>query len=77
MPPVQQADINQRRTKIFLLWYRNSLKEYDAAKCIEDAVAKVLKEGYLTGDLMESGASPRPALSTSEMGDKIASEING
>ena len=56
---------------------RYSLKEYDAAKCIEDAVAKVLKEGYLTGDLMESGASPRPALSTSEMGDKIASEING
>ena len=59
------------------LMLRYSLKEYDAAKCIEDAVAKVLKEGYLTGDLMESGASPRPALSTSEMGDKIASEING
>lgn len=54
---------------------RFSLKENEAALCIEDAVASVLKDGYLTGDLMESGASPRPALSTSEMGDKIAAVI--
>ena len=56
------------------LMLRYSLKENDAAACIEEAVAKVLSEGYLTGDLMESGASTRPALSTSEMGDKIAAE---
>ena len=58
------------------LMLRYSLKEHEAAKCIEDAVAKVLKDGYLTSDLMESGASPRPALSTSQMGDKITSYIN-
>ena len=55
---------------------RYSLKEYDAAQCIEDAVAKVLKNGYLTTDLMESGASPFPAQSTSEMGSRIVEEIN-
>ena len=54
---------------------RYSLKEHAAAKAIEDAVATALKDGFLTSDLMESGASPRPALSTSEMGDKIASLI--
>lgn len=57
------------------LMLRYSLKEYEAAKCIEDTVARVLKEGYMTSDLIESGSSPRQPLSTSEMGDKIASEI--
>lgn len=57
------------------LMLRYSLKEYDAAKCIEDTVARVLKEGYMTSDLIESGSSPRKPLSTFEMGDKIASEI--
>ena len=54
---------------------RYSLQEHEAAKCIEDTVAKVLKEGYMTADLIESGSSPRKPLSTSEMGDKIAAEI--
>ena len=58
------------------LMLRYSLKEYDAAQCIEDAVAKVLKNGYLTTDLMESGASPYPAQSTSDMGNRIAEEIS-
>ncbi len=57
------------------LMLRYSLKENEAAKCIEDAVAYVLSQGYFTCDLMESGASNKPALSTSEMGDKIASCI--
>ena len=59
------------------LMLRYSLGEHEAAKCIEDAVSLVLKDGYLTSDLMESGASLRPALSTSQMGDKIAEVING
>lgn len=57
------------------LMLRYSLQEHEAAKCIEDTVAKVLKEGYMTADLIESGSSPRKPLSTSEMGDKIAAEI--
>lgn len=57
------------------LMLRYSLKENDAAKAIEDAVSKVLAEGNLTSDLMESGASPRAPLSTSEMGDLIAKAV--
>ena len=50
---------------------RYSLHENEAALAIEDAVSRVLKDGYLTGDLMASGASPYPVQSTSMMGDKI------
>ncbi len=57
------------------LMLRYSLKENDAAKAIEDAVSKVLAEGNLTSDLMESGASPRAPLSTSQMGDLIAKAV--
>lgn len=57
------------------LMLRYSLKEHDAAKAIEDAVSKVLSEGNLTSDLMESGASKNAPLSTSQMGDKIAAVI--
>ena len=59
------------------LMLRYSLHEHEAAKCIEDTVARVLKDGYLTSDLMESGASPYPAQSTSQMGDRIANTIAG
>jgi len=54
------------------LMLRYSLHENEAALAIEDAVSRVLKDGYLTGDLMASGASPYPVQSTSMMGDKIA-----
>ncbi len=57
------------------LMLRYSLKENDAASAIEAAVKQVLSEGKLTGDLMESGASPRGPLSTSEMGDAIAAAL--
>ena len=57
------------------LMLRYSLKENEAAKAIEDAVSKVLREGNLTADLMESGASSRKALSTQEMGDKVAKAV--
>ena len=57
------------------LMLRYSLKEYEAAKAIEDAVSKVLSEGHLTSDLMESGASKNAPPSTSQMGDMIAKTI--
>ena len=57
------------------LMLRYSLKEHEAARAIEDAVENVLKAGNLTSDLMESGASANPALSTSQMGDMIAKAI--
>lgn len=57
------------------LMLRYSLKQNDAACAIENAVKKVLSEGKLTADLMESGASPRGPLSTSEMGDAVAAAI--
>lgn len=58
------------------LMLRYSLKENDAAKMIEDAVAKALSEGNLTSDLMDSGASRGKALSTSQMGDAIVRALN-
>ena len=57
------------------LMLRYSLKEYAAAEAIENAVSKVLSEGNLTPDLMESGASKNAPLSTSQMGDLIASTV--
>lgn len=57
------------------LMLRYSLKEYAAAEAIENAVSKVLSEGNLTSDLMESGASKNVPLSTSQMGDLIASTV--
>jgi 3-isopropylmalate dehydrogenase len=53
------------------LMLRYSLGEEAAAQDIEAAVSKALAAGELTGDL----AGDNPALSTSEMGDKIASYI--
>ena len=57
------------------LMLRYSLKENAAAAAIENAVQQVLAEGRLTADLMESGASPRGPLSTSEMGDAVAAAL--
>ncbi len=59
------------------LMLRYSLKEDHAATSIEMAIGRVLSHGSITADLVESGASPRPPLSTSEMGDAIAKEIAG
>lgn len=53
------------------LMLRYSLDEETAAQDIETAVSKALSAGELTGDL----AGDNPALSTSEMGDKIAEYI--
>lgn len=53
------------------LMLRYSLGEETAAQDIETAVSKALSAGELTGDL----AGDNPALTTSEMGDKIAEYI--
>ncbi|OAN19015.1 3-isopropylmalate dehydrogenase [Photobacterium jeanii] len=53
------------------LMLRYSLGEEDAARTIEQAVAQALEAGELTADL----AGDSPALTTSEMGDKIAAYI--
>ncbi|EIF2701473.1 3-isopropylmalate dehydrogenase [Vibrio alginolyticus] len=53
------------------LMLRYSLGEETAAQDIEAAVSKALSAGELTGDL----AGDNPALTTSEMGDKIAEYI--
>ncbi len=53
------------------LMLRYSLGEESAAQDIESAVSKALSAGELTADL----ASDKPALTTSEMGDKIAEYI--
>lgn len=57
------------------LMLRYSFKEEAAAKAIEDAVASVLADGYLTGDLMASGTAKHDAQSTDAMGDLVASRI--
>lgn len=53
------------------LMLRYSLGEEQAAQDIENAVSKALSAGELTADLVGN----KPALSTSEMGDKIAGYI--
>ncbi|WP_318464477.1 3-isopropylmalate dehydrogenase [Photobacterium leiognathi] len=53
------------------LMLRYSLGEEKAARSIEQAVSQALEAGELTADL----ASDKPALTTSEMGDKIAAYI--
>ncbi|MCL9775147.1 3-isopropylmalate dehydrogenase [Vibrio methylphosphonaticus] len=53
------------------LMLRYSLGEEAAAQDIESAVSQALSAGELTADL----SGDKPALSTSEMGDKIASYI--
>ncbi|KPA53683.1 3-isopropylmalate dehydrogenase [Photobacterium leiognathi subsp. mandapamensis] len=53
------------------LMLRYSLGEEKAARTIEQAVSQALEAGELTADL----ASDKPALTTSEMGDRIAAYI--
>ncbi|WP_064605983.1 3-isopropylmalate dehydrogenase [Photobacterium sp. J15] len=53
------------------LMLRYSLGEEQAARAIEQAVSQALEAGELTADL----AGSSPALSTSEMGDRIAAYI--
>ncbi len=53
------------------LMLRYSLGEEEAAQDIETAVSKALAAGELTADL----SGDKPALSTAEMGDKIAAYI--
>ncbi|KLV02425.1 3-isopropylmalate dehydrogenase [Photobacterium aquae] len=53
------------------LMLRYSLGEEDAARAIEQAVSQALEAGELTADLAGGGK----ALSTSEMGDRIAQYI--
>ncbi len=56
------------------LLLRHSLKEEAAAKAIEDAVAKALSNGYLTGELLSADQRDK-AKSTREMGDYIAQAV--
>jgi 3-isopropylmalate dehydrogenase len=49
-----------------------SLDLEDAADAIENAIAKVLDEGILTGDL---AGKDKKSVSTKEMGDEIAKRI--
>ena len=51
---------------------RYSFDEDDAAKAIEDAVQKVLTEGYRTTDIMSDGME---LVGTDKMGDLIAERI--
>ncbi|KHT65525.1 3-isopropylmalate dehydrogenase [Photobacterium gaetbulicola] len=53
------------------LMLRYSLGEEQAARAIEQAVSQALEAGELTADLAGNG----PALSTSDMGDKIAQYV--
>lgn len=53
------------------LMLRYSLGEEDAAQAIENAVSKALAAGELTADL----SGNKQALTTSEMGDKIAAYV--
>lgn len=54
------------------LMLRYSLGEEDAAQAIEAAVSKALENGEVTADLASNNAK---ALTTSEMGDKIAAYL--
>lgn len=52
---------------------RDSFNLLDEAKCIEDAVARVLNEGYRTADIIDAGGK---LLGTKEMGDKIVEYLS-
>ncbi len=51
---------------------RYSLDLDEEAKAVEDAVKKVLSEGYRTGDIMSEGCT---LVGTRQMGDLICSRI--
>ncbi len=52
---------------------RYSFNEADAAQAIEDAVSKVLDQGYRTGDIYTDGDQ---LVSTSEMGEAVVAALN-
>jgi 3-isopropylmalate dehydrogenase len=52
---------------------RNSLKDDDLAKDVEQAVATVIRKGYRTPDLFKGGSDI--AVGTEAMGDKICEEF--
>ncbi len=54
------------------MMFRHSFNMEAEAKCIDDAVRKVLEEGYRTGDIMEDG---KKMVSCSEMGDLVVQKI--
>jgi 3-isopropylmalate dehydrogenase len=56
------------------LMLRHSLKQEEAAACIERAVGAALEAGFLTGELL-SADQRHNAKSTKEMGDFIANAI--
>lgn len=56
------------------LLLRHSLKQEEAARAIEQAVADALADGWFTGDLHSDG-DRHPVQSTSAMGDQIAARI--
>ena len=51
---------------------RDSFGLMEEAKCIEDAVTRVLNDGFRTADIMDEGGT---LLGTCEMGDKITSYL--
>jgi len=51
---------------------RDSFNLSDEAKCIENAVSKVLDEGFRTGDIMDEGGK---LVGTREMGDLIIERL--
>ena len=53
---------------------RHSLGESEAAACIEAAVAKVLKSGFITGDLA-SAMPGATVVGTAAMGDAVARAV--
>ena len=53
---------------------RHSFKLETEAAVIEQAVQAVLKAGYRTADIMESGAQ---RVGTTEMGDRVAEQLQG
>ena len=53
---------------------RYSLGLVNAAQRVEDAVEKVLSEGYRTYDIMSEG---KTKVGTKEMGDLVARKVGG
>ena len=51
---------------------RDSFGLMEEAKCIEDAVTRVLNDGFRTADIMDEGGT---LLGTREMGDKITAYL--
>jgi len=57
------------------LLFTHTIHDAAAAKAVEDAVERVLEEGYRTKDLFREGDDPRKLLGTEELGDLLAGMI--